>query len=191
MASESYTFVKRSPGSYPHQEGLTCGEFNAKGVIEGFRVSYRPPATQPLRIRIFGYSFIQDISKLLAAHGVSAPVRFAAHLSSEQKLSTIRRHIDEDRPVIIAIGNGHLRRGYYSPLARMFIGHFITVYGYSSVDDRFLIYDPYLEGSYPEEIPVGNEVRTAREMLRDWSGPIYYKLIRMDHVYIPAGAQGA
>jgi hypothetical protein len=27
-------------------------------------------------------------------------------------------------------------------------------------------------------------------MLRDWSGPIYYKLIRMDHVYIPAGALG-
>jgi hypothetical protein len=137
---------------------------------------------------MFGYSFIQDIGKLLEAHGVSAPVRYAADLSSEQKLSAIRRHIDEDRPVILAIGNGHLRRGYFSPLARMFIGHFITVYGYSNIDDRFLIYDPYLEGSYPEEIPVGNEVRTAREILRDWGGPIYYRLIRMDHVYIPAGA---
>lgn len=136
---------------------------------------------------MFGYSFIQDISDLLEAHGIAAPVRHAAHLSPAQKLQTIRDHIDRDQPVIMAIGNGHLRRGTYSPLARRFIGHFITAYGYLRDSDNFFVYDPYLEGDYPEEIPAGNEVRTSNEMLRDWGGTLYYRLIGMNHVYIAAG----
>jgi len=104
-------------------------------------------------------------------------------------LKVVKEHIDQDEPVLLAIGNGHLKRNVYSPIARMLIGHFITVYGYNASKEIFYVYDPYLEGPYPEEIPVGNEVRTFREFLRDWNGPFYYRLINMDHVYIPVSSR--
>ena len=188
MHKPNVVVVDHAPKEYPHQEGLTCGEYNVKGILDGFQIPYQHPAKLRLRIRIFGYSFIEDISTLLQAHGVSAPVRYAAHLSEEQRIRTVKNHIDKGQPVLLAIGNGHLRRGTYSPIARRLIGHFITVYGYSDIEKVFYVYDPYLEGPYHEAIPVGNEVRTFKELLRDWSGPFYYKLIRMDHVYIPASA---
>lgn len=190
MSAGANPVVARAPRGYPRQQGLTCGEYNARGVVEAFGVPFRPPAVPRLRIRMFGYSFVQDISDLLEAHGISAPVRHAATLSADQKLGAIRNHIDQGQPVIMAIGNGHLRRGYYLPLARHFVGHFITVYGYSTDEDAFFIYDPYLEGEFHERIPVGNEVRTSREMLRDWAGTFYYRLVGMNHVYIPTALRG-
>lgn len=138
-----------------------------------------------MRVRLFGYSFMEDISQLLQAHGLFAPVLHATNLSDEQRIDLLKGHIRKDQPVILAIGNGHLSRGVYSPLARIFVGHFITIYGFDDDKERFLIYDPYLEGEYHEPLPVGNEVRTQRELLRDWNGPFYYKLVGMDHVYIP------
>jgi hypothetical protein len=179
--------VRHAPEHYPRQEGLTCGEANLKGILAGFHIPYKPPESLRLRIRLFGYSFIKDISELLEIHGLSAPVRHANHLADQEKLKVIKRHLDNDQPALLAIGNGYLRRGVYTPLARYFIGHFITIYGYSDNDRVFYVYDPYLEGSFPGEIPVGNDTRTFNELLRDWQGPLYYKLIGMDHVYIPAG----
>ena len=182
--------VRFAPENYPRQEGLTCGETNIKGLLAGFNVPYSPPPSLRLRIRIFGYSFIQDISELLEAHGLSAPVRKAKRLSDQEKIRVIQKHIDRDQPVLVAIGNGYLRRGEFTPIARHFIGHFITIYGYSNDESNFYIYDPYLEGSYPDEIPAGNDIRKYNELLRDWRGPVYYKFIGMDHVYLPVAFDG-
>jgi hypothetical protein len=177
--------VRNAPIHYPHQEGLTCGETNIKGILSGFRVPYRPSKSLRLRIKLFGYSFVQDISELLELHSLSAPVRYANHLTDQEKLATIKHHINCGEPVLLAIGNGYLHRGVYTPIARYFIGHFITIYGYSDEKKIFYIYDSYLEDTFPGEIPVGNETRTFNELLRDWQGPLYYKLVGMDHVYIP------
>jgi hypothetical protein len=185
MKSNTAIITAHSPPRYPRQEGLTCGETNARGILEAFQIPFRPPDRLRLRIRIFGYSFIEDISRLLQSHGIDAQVQSATQMSDYQKLTTIMEHIRQDRPVLLAIGNGHLRRGVYSPLARNLIGHFITVYGYDESKQIFYIYDPYLEGSYLEKIPVGNEVRTFAQFLRDWQGPFYYRFIGMDHVYMP------
>ena len=182
------TIVQHAPKSYDHQKGLTCGEYNVRGIVEGFGIPYQTPDSFRLRVRVFGLSFIKDISMLLQIHGLLAPVRHASYLTDHERLKTIKKHIDKDEPVLVAIGNGHLKRNVYSPLARMLIGHFITVYGYSASKEIFYVYDPYLEGPYPEEIPVGNEVRTFREFLRDWNGPFYYRFINMDHVYITVSA---
>jgi hypothetical protein len=182
--------VRNAPDHYPRQEGFTCGETNIKGILDGYKVPYRSPESLRPRIRLFGYSFIQDISELLEVHGLSAPVRHANHFTDQEKLVLIKRHLDSDEPVLLAIGNGYLHRDVYTPLARYFIGHFITIYGYSDDDRLFFVYDPYLEGSYPGDIPVGNDTRTFSELLRDWRGPLYYRLIGMDHVYIPAGFDG-
>lgn len=179
--------VRNAPVHYPHQEGLTCGETNIKGILDGYNIPYRPSKSPRLRIRLFGYSFVQDISELLEIHGLYAPVRHANHLPDQEKLAVIKRHIDNDEPVLLAIGNGYLQRGVYTPIARFFIGHFITIYGYSDEERFFYIYDPYLKDAFPGEIQVGNDTRSFSELIRDWRGPLYYKLVGMDHVYIPSG----
>jgi len=181
--------VKYAPKSYAHQKGLTCGEYNVRGILDGFSIPYQVPDSQRLRVSIFGLSFINDISTLLQVHGLSAPVRYASKLADNAKLKTVQDHIDKDEPVLLAIGNGHLSRNLYSPIARILIGHFITVYGYNTGKEIFYVYDPYLEGPYHEEIPVGNEVRTFGEFLRDWNGPFYYRFINMDHVYVPVSSK--
>jgi hypothetical protein len=178
--------VRYTPQEYPHQQGLTCGEFNLMGILAAFNLDYHKPERVRLRIWLLGYSFIQDIADRLEAHGLSAPVRHANHLSDDNKLDLLKSQLDQDQPVLMAIGNGHLNRGRYVPLARFFLGHFITLYGYSDRERRFYIYDPYLEGDYPDEIPVGNEIRSYDQLLRDWRGPFYYRFIGMDHVYIAA-----
>jgi hypothetical protein len=188
MGGPNAVVVEHAPKDYAHQQGLTCGEFNARAILEGFGIRYDPPQIPRPRVRLFGYSFVEDISALLVKHGLSAPVRRASHLDDAQRIQIIKEHLDADQPILLAIGNGHLRRGVYSPIARWFIGHFITLYGYHDRAQVFYVYDPYLGGPYPEPLAVGNEVRTFNELLRDWQGPFYYRFIGMDHVYIPAGA---
>lgn len=156
------------------------------GILEAFGLDYHKPERLRARIRLWGYSFIQDIADRLEAHGLSAPVRHAQHLTDQEKLARLKNHLDQDQPVLMAIGNGHLSRGRYVPLASIFIGHFITLYGYSDHERHFYVYDPYLKGDYPGEIPAGNEVRSFDQVLCDWRGPFYYRFIGMDHVYIAA-----
>ncbi len=177
--------VKHTPKSYKHQDGLTCGEYNIRGILESFNIPYKQLDKPRMRVKIFGFSFISDISAVLQDHGLIAPVRFANKMTKPDQLKTLTGHIDKDEPVLIAIGNGHLSRERFSNLARSFIGHFITIYGYHPHKEIFYVYDPYLYGSYKEEIPVGNEVRTYAELLKDWEGPFYYPFINMNHVYIP------
>ncbi len=176
--------VKYTPKKYPRQQGLTCGEFNVMGILDGFNIRYQPSVNKPLRVKLFGFSFIRDISVLIQKHGLSAPVKHASKFVDQERIKIIKKHIEQDEPVLIAIGNGHLSRSSYSPIARFFIGHFITIYGYNNNKEIFYVYDPYLKGNYHQEIPAGNEVRTYKELLRDWNGPFYYRFINMNHVYI-------
>lgn len=177
--------VGNIPRNYARQHGLTCGEYNVRTIVESFSRPFHTLAHLPVRVKLLGFSFVQDIQRLLEWNGLSAPIRHASNLNASAKLSLIQEHIDRGEPVLLAIGNGHIHRNRYSPVARLLIGHFITVYGYDDERELFYIYDPYLEGMYPEEIPIGNEVRTFSEFLRDWQGPLYYKFINMDHVYLP------
>ena len=180
--------VLYAPQQFPHQQGLTCGEFNLMGILNAFGLEYKQLERLRPRIRLWGYSFIRDIADLLEAHGLSAPVHHANHLGDGEKIELLKGHLDRDQPVLAAIGNGHLSRGRYYPLARLFLGHFITLYGYSDHQQQFYVYDPYLKGPFPGDIPVGNEIRSYEQLLRDWRGPMYYRFIGMDHVYIPVSA---
>jgi hypothetical protein len=177
--------VSYFPREYPHQLGLTCGEFNLMGIVDAFDLDYQQLERPRLRIRMFGFSFIQDIVERLQAHGLSAPVRLANRLSDREKLALLKDHLDQDQPVLIAIGNGHFSRSRFAPVARYFVGHLITLFGYSDHHRCFYVYDPYLAGPYTGDIPVGNEVRSYEQLLWDWQGPFYYRFIGMDHVYVP------
>lgn len=154
-------------------------------IISAFNIPYSPPESVRPRIKLLGYSFIEDISNLLETHGLSAPIKWGDRLTSEEQLEAIKNHLDQDQPVLAAIGNGYLGRDFYSPLARHLIGHYITIYGYSEQNELIYIYDSSLKGEYPDEIPAGNETRTYQQFIRDWTGPVYYRLIGMKNIYIP------
>ena len=188
--SNSYAInvVPARPNAYPRQAGLTCGEFNARALIDAYGIEYTPDPSPRLRVRIFGMSFLSDLAATLVRHGLEAEVRSAAGLHEDSQLALLRGHIDSHEPVILAIGNGHLTRSRDSAIARSLLGHFITVYGYDAEAGVFFVYDPYLAGEYPTPLPAGNDVRSERQILRDWRGPVYYPLIGMDHAYIPVGA---
>ena len=85
---------------------------------------------------------------------------------------------------MLAIGYGYLRRGEYRAWRRLWVGHYITLYGYDDEAEVFYLYDPWLEGDYPSDIPVGNEVRTYAQVLDAWRGPVYYDLIGMRWFYL-------
>lgn len=176
--------VPHLPSEYPHQVGLTCGEYNVRALLDAFGIHYRPPKRPRLRIRLLGLSFVSDIRAVFIRHGVDAEIRSAAELHDDSRLALLRGHVDSHEPVILAIGNGHLSRVRDSAIVRSIAGHFITIYGYDAERDVFFVYDPYLQGGPARPLPAGNVERTSDEILRDWNGPFYYRWIGMDHVYL-------
>jgi hypothetical protein len=185
MSETRKRIVKFHPSKYKTQKGLTCGEINTKTIIQGFGRNYKPLKSMPLRVKIFGFSFVQDILNLIKENGLYSTIQYATGIDDNERIEIIKKHIDHDEPVLLAIGNGHIRRGENNPILRFLVGHFITVYGYDDQEKIFYIYDSYLKGNYERDIPVGNEVRTFQEFLQDWQGPIYYRFIKMKHVYLP------
>ena len=188
LAHYAVTIVPTVPSSYPRQIGLACGDYNVHALLDAFDIEYEAEPEPPRRVRLFGLSFVTDLRDALARHGVETAVRHASELHDESRLALLRGHIDSHEPVILAIGNGHLSRTRDSALARALLGHYITIYGYDAGRGVFFVYDPYLEGEPNEQLPAGNVERTAEEVLRDWGGPIYYRWIGMDHVYLPVSA---
>lgn len=182
--------IARAPRSYPGQVGLTCGEANARSVIDSFGVAYQTPSRTRIWVKLFGHSLLTDLRLLMEAHGLAAPVRHAGRLNRDLKVRVPKSHVDAGNPVVVAIGNGHLRRGRYVWWARLLLGHYLTVYGYDDARRVFYVYDSYLRGRPPAPLPAGNETRSYAEMLRDWKGPIYYRLIGRNHAYLPVSRRG-
>jgi len=173
------------PQAYPRQEGLSCGETNARSVIESFGLSFERPTRPGWKVRLFGYSLLRDLRSLMESHGLSAPIRSAASVNAPARLDVLRSHLRKGYPIVIAIGNGHLRRGRYVPAARVLLGHYLTLYGFEDASETFFVYDSYLDGEPEGPLPAGNETRTYAETLRDWRGPFYYPLIGRRHAYMP------
>lgn len=153
-------------------------------VVDSLGGSPASPAGRRWTVRLFGYSLLRDMRGLLESHGLEAAVRSAGALSDTEKLHALRERLDAGTPVILAIGNGHLARGVDRTWARRLFGHYLTLYGYDRETGVFFAYDSYLDGEPDEPIPIGNDTRTPEEILRDWRGPVYYRLIGRDHVFI-------
>lgn len=191
MSTNGDRVVTYVPSKYERQQGMTCGETNVKTIIEGFGKEYQPMSNPPVRVHLYGFSFVKDIQRLVELNGLSTHIHHAKKYDDQTKLKTIQNHIDREEPVLIAIGNGHLERNKFSRIAELFLGHFITIYGYNPNRKVFYIYDAWLKGNFDGEIPIGNEVRTYSQLLSSWKGPLYYGLIGMRHIYMPVSSDQA
>lgn len=172
------------PGLYPRQVGLTCGEANARSVVESFGIRYSPESRPGWVVRLLGYSLMRDMRRLLTWNGLDVEVGRAADLDPDEKVRLLKSHIDAGEPIILSVGNGYLRRGRYSRWATFVLGHYLTIYGYDEGRDLFFVYDSFLDGDPPEPLAAGNDTRGYLDLIRDWQGPLYYPIIGRRFAYL-------
>lgn len=177
------------PRSYPRQVGLTCGEANARSVVESFGIQFTTEDRPRRWVHLFGYALIGDMIRLLAANGLEVEARNAPGLDEAGRVRLLKDHLDAGKPVILSIGNGYLKRGRYTSWSRLLCGHYLTVYGYDDEQEAFFVYDSYLAGDPSEPLPAGNDMRNYRGLVRDWKGPLYYPLIGRWYCYLSIGEQ--
>lgn len=189
MAINGDRVITHAPARYERQQGMTCGETNVKTIVEGFGKVYQPMINPPWRVGLFGFSLVKDIQSLFSLNGLTSSIHFAKGVDDQSRIKIIQNHIDQNEPVLIAIGNGHLKRNKFSRFAQLLLGHYITIYGYNPDRKVFYIYDAWLDGDYDGDLPVGNEVRTFSQLLSSWKGPFYYGLINMMNVYLPVSSK--
>lgn len=174
----------RLPDSYPRQVGLTCGEANARSVVESFGLRYSPEPRPRWWVRLLGYSLVGDLRRLLTLNELEVEVGQAVSLERDEKIRLLKSHIDAGEPVILSVGNGYLRRGRYTRWTSLLLGHYLTIYGYDDRQGFFFVYDSFLGGDPTEPLAGGNEVRDYQAMIRDWRGPLYYPLIGRRYSYL-------
>lgn len=189
MATNGDRVVTCVPSKYEPQQGMTCGETNVKTIVEGFGKKYQPMSNPPIRVHFYGFSFVKDIQCLVEQNGLTTHIQHASRCDDQKKIEIIQNHINQNEPVLIAIGNGHLKRNKFSKLAQLLLGHFITIYGYNPDRKVFYIYDAWLEGEFEGELPIGNETRTYAQLLSSWKGPLYYGLIHMRNIFLPISSR--
>ena len=107
--------------------------------------------------------------KVLRSYGIPAERGDAKKLTDEQRIVLLEKLIDEDKVVMLRIGNGYSKSGKYSSFVASFLGHWITLWGYNDDEKVFYVYDSYVSlKRHDKRIPIGNTKRTYAEILRDW-----------------------
>ena len=107
--------------------------------------------------------------KVLRSYGIPAERGDTKKLTDRQRIELLEKLIDEDKVVMLRIGNGYSKSGKYSSFVASFLGHWITLWGYNDDEKVFYVYDSYVSlKRHDKTIPIGNTKRTYAEILRDW-----------------------
>lgn len=161
------------PKEYLKQGLMHCGAYSVKGILSAYgRDVKKDPRDYEVSIfaRLVGITNgLTNWPKVLKDFGIDAGKGSANNLSKEQRLSLLKKLIDEDKPVMVRIGNGYLQSGRYSKFIASFMGHWITLWGYNDEERIFYVYDSCVPlARHDKNIPIGNTKRTYAEILRDW-----------------------
>jgi hypothetical protein len=90
-------------------------------------------------------------------------------MSDNERISLLKSLLSKNTPVMLRIGNGYLS-DKYNPIVGKLLSHWITLWGYDDKEQLFYIYDSALPEKFRlKNIPIGNTVRTYKEILRDWN----------------------
>ncbi len=156
------------------EQGLTqCGAYSVKAILSAYGKDDKkhPRDYQPNFLAKYtgiNYGLIVE-PKVLKSYGLHTEKGDAKSLSDEQRIELLEKFIDEDKAVMLRIGNGYSKSGKYSSFVASFLGHWITLWGYNDEEKVFYVYDSYVSMKRHDKIiPVGNTKRTYAEILRDW-----------------------
>lgn len=169
--------LSRKPKEYLKQGLSHCHVYSIKGILSAYGkdVKQNPEDYHISRIRrAIGVIWNPEILvKILSSYGMSAEAKTAEHLSTEERLTLLKRLLANDTPVMIRIGNGYLPNGKYLTMLGKVVGHWITLWGYNDEERVFYVYDSVVpKKRYDKDIPIGNKKRTYAEISRDWKGAL-------------------
>lgn len=172
--------------NYLNSINLNCGGFQLKAVLSAFGKDTKPDLKSYLSIgtRITGFT-LKQLQKAVITHGLETSPKYVTGLPDNEKIKILKNCIDKNQPVILAIGYGYRENQGYSKFKRMIFGHWISIWGYDDESENFLIYDSLNKKTNENKLPAGNLVRSYKEILRDWQGTFYFKLLRMEDLYLP------
>lgn len=161
------------PKEYLEQWHNHCGAYSIKAVLSAYGKDDKkhPRDYQPNFLAKFtGVSLgLIWVPKVLQSYGVAAQRGSAKNLSDRERIELLKKFINEDKVVMLRIGNGYLKSGKYRSFGASFRPHWITLWGYNDEEKIFYVYDsciPLLK--HDKTVPIGNTKRTYVEMTRDW-----------------------
>ena len=165
--------LTRSPKEYLEQGLTQCGAFSVKAILSAYGKDDKKHPREYQPNFLAKYTGINRglilWPKVLQSYGIPAQKDNAKNLADEQRVELLKKLIDEDKVVMLRIGNGFSKSGKYNSLVASFMGHWITLWGYDDEKQIFYVYDSYVPlTKHDKTIPVGNTTRTFSEILRDW-----------------------
>src|SRR3989344_5569406 len=122
--------LTRAPKEYLEQWHNHCGAYAVKGVLSAYDKDDKkhPRDYQPNFLA--KYTGISQgliwIPKFLQFYGLPAQRGNAKNLSNEERIELLKKFINEDKAVMLRIGNGYLKSGEYRSFSASFRPHWIT-----------------------------------------------------------------
>jgi len=164
--------LTHSPKEYLEQGLTQCGAYSVKAILNAYGKDDKKYPRDYNPHFLGKYTSITSTStwpKVLQPYGIPAQKGDTKKLSDEQRIGLLKQFIDEDKVVMIRIGNGYSKNGKYSSFVASFMGHWITLWGYNDEEKVFYVYDSYISlKRHDKTIPIGNTKRTYAEIVRDW-----------------------
>lgn len=164
--------VSKKPKEYLKQ-GLTgCGAYSIKGILSAYG---KDDKKHPLEYSITAVlPFIATWRRwvrILQSYGLNARCDFARALSPEERLVRLKELLRRDTPVMLLIGNGYRGCGKWNKWQWRVVSHWVTLWGFDDEKGLFYVYDSAVpRRCYDESIPIGNVVRSYRQVVRDMEG---------------------
>lgn len=152
-----------------------CGVYCIKGILSAYS---KDDKTHPkdYHTNLIGRNFFSFATgenyydKIFDSYGIKSKTKSAENLPDKEKINLLRTLLYKNSPVMIRIGNGYYKSKKYNPLFGSLMPHWITLWGYDDSKEILYVYDSaMLKKHWEKDIPVGNTIRTYKEILRDWN----------------------
>ena len=157
------------PPRYLEQGFSGCGGYSANAILGAYGKDDRadPLSYYPGGIGIASSPKRWD--RILSSYGLDVERLNTRNVFD--KAALLKEKLDQDKVVMLHIGNGYAKSGRWYSIGWQLISHWITVWGYDDVEQVFYIYDSYVPlKNYSKGIPAGNIKRSYSDVVRDWGG---------------------
>ena len=117
--------LTRAPKEYLEQGLTQCGAYSVKAILSAYGKDDKnhPREYQPnFLAKYTGIEFgLISWPKILQSYGISAQRGDTKNLSDEQRIELLKKIIDEDKIVMLRIGNGFSKSGKYNSFVASFL----------------------------------------------------------------------